>query len=127
MRQLLKSAAAVLVAGAVAASPVYAASPEGEWESGPRDQRYQIKLCGDGDDLCGWLIFSSDKSAEAQKLVNTMVLDTAVNIAPSTWKGSMTLSGYQLSGTIRLIDANTLRINACALFVICGEFNLYRA
>jgi uncharacterized protein (DUF2147 family) len=128
MRQLVKFAGGAALAAAVAASPVLAASPVGEWESGPRDQRYEIKLCGsEGKDLCAWLVYTSDPSPKARQFLNQLVLDTARNTGPNSWQGSMTLAGYQMSGTIRLVENNVLRINACALFVICGEFNLYRA
>jgi hypothetical protein len=102
-------------------------SPEGLWETGTKDSRYRLELCGkDGTRLCGWLVYSQDRSPEAQALVNQMILDHARRVGPLTWEGSLQISGQSASGTMTLATNDRLEVSACVLFVICGEFVLYR-
>jgi uncharacterized protein (DUF2147 family) len=127
MRPISTLAAASLAAAILVAPAAAAGSPEGLWRTGPGDAEYELKYCGDGDDLCGWLVYTADESAEAQAYVNKLSLDTARSTGPSTWQGSMVVGGNSASGTIALVSDDKLMINACVMFVVCGEFALYRA
>lgn len=126
MRLLSKIVTAASLASVLASPALAADSPEGLWKTGPGDAEYRLKYCGDGDDLCGWLVYSADQSEQAQSYVNKMTLDTAKSTGPSSWKGNMVVAGNSASGTINLVSKDKLMINACVMFVICGEFALHR-
>jgi hypothetical protein len=126
----MKSIAAIaagLCCVLLASAPVLAEifSPAGTWTTGSKDSRYEITLCGDGDDMCGKLIWSKDQSPAVARYVNTTIVDTARRIANQQWRGVAVIGGNRFRGTLTLLDRDTLHIRACNGFV-CGEFDLYR-
>ena len=119
--------AAVTACALLISAPAFAEiySPAGTWTTGHKDSRYEITLCGDGDDMCGTLVWSKDQSPEARRLLNTMVVDTARRVGNQEWYGVTNIAGNRFRGTLTLVDRDTLHIKACnGLF--CGEFDLFR-
>ena len=75
--------AAFLISGPALAE-IY--SPAGTWVTGPKDSRYEVTLCGDGDDMCGKLVWLQSPSKELSPYLNKLVLDTAKRIGNQTWR-----------------------------------------
>lgn len=127
MKFNLKSLAVVLMA-ALAPSLALAqeASIAGNWETGPRDYRYRLELCGSsGQDLCGVMTYGLDQSPQIQRYVGRQVFDARRN-GPQSWKGSFIVGGYRMNGTVRLAEPDRIEIDGCAMLIICGKFNMYR-
>lgn len=116
------AACALMVAGPALAE---IHSPAGTWTTGPKDSRYEITLCGDGDDMCGTLVWAKDESPEVSRYLNTTVLDTARRVGNQEWYGVTTIAGNRFRGTLTLVNRDQLHIKACN-GLVCGEFNLYR-
>lgn len=114
--------AAFLISGPALAE-IY--SPAGTWVTGPKDSRYEVTLCGDGDDMCGKLVWLQSPSKELSPYLNKLVLDTAKRIGNQTWRGGVDIAGHKARGTITLVDRNTLDIKACN-GATCAQFQLYR-
>ena len=123
LRSIL-SAAVALAAMPIAA---HAASPEGNWASGPKDLRYEIRFCSeDSKELCGWLTYAIDPDPRVQKHVGQQVITNAQPIGPEAWKGSIYIAGFTMNGTMRLAEPDRIEIDGCVMFVICGVYNIYR-
>lgn len=119
----LAAAACALLISGPALAELY--SPAGTWTTGHKDTRYEITLCGDGDDMCAKVVWLKDGSPEAQRLVNTTVVDTARRVGNQEWYGVTNIAGHRFRGTLTLVDEDTLHIRACN-GLVCGEFDLYR-
>ena len=116
---------AALLGGQAMAATV--GSPDGNWATGPKDYRYEFKLCGkDGQELCGWMTYGFDPSPQVQRYVGKLVLDRARRIGPQAWKGDLVFAGHRMNGTMTLVEPNRLEIDACVAIIICGKFNMYR-
>lgn len=103
--------------------------PTGLWEPDNRESRYQFTYCGEsGDRLCAALIWIQEdkKDSRNTKYLNTYMFSNARQTAPGKWKGTVTLEGFNLGGTVTQIDNNTMQLEACALFVFCEEIRLNR-
>ena len=112
----------------VLVAPVMAASPEGIWEIEMRDSRYQVEYCGDGTALCGTLIWLG-KGADSEKnrpYLNTLMIDHAKPSGPDRWKGELHIYGQTASGTITQVSDDEIKLEGCALLVVCKSYRLYR-
>lgn len=122
--------ALAVAAGLLSAiAPVAAqeASIAGNWETGPRDYRYQLQLCGpSGEDLCGIMTYGLDQSPQIQRYVGKNVFNAAKRIGPNAWKGNIIFAGHRMNGTVRLVHPDKLEIDGCAMLIICGTFAMYR-
>ena len=122
------------VLGVAAAMALAASSASGQdvpvagnWETGPRDYRYQLELCGpSGQDLCGIMTYGLDQSPRVQRYVGKRTFDAARRIGPASWKGDIVFAGYSMNGKITLAEPDRLEIDGCVLLLICGKFNMYR-
>lgn len=110
-----------------AATPAFADlySPAGTWTTGGKDSRYEITLCGDGDDMCGRLVWLRDANADLTPYLNKTILDTARRIGNQTWRGSVVIAGHKARGTLTLVDRDTLEIRACN-GAVCATAQLFR-
>lgn len=103
--------------------------PTGIWEPDNRESRYQFTYCGaNGDRLCAALIWIREdkKDARNTKYLNTYMFTNARQTRPGHWRGTVTLEGFNLSGTVTQIDNDTMQLEACALFVFCEDIRLNR-
>jgi len=115
---------ALLAGGMVPAQ----AAPDGVWELETRDTRVQIALCGDGQQLCGALVWLSDASYNDRyrKLLNQPMMERVKQVAPNQWRGGMTLFGTAAQGTITQVSDDQLTLKGCVLLVVCKTYQLYR-
>jgi hypothetical protein len=129
MKHLIKGLTGIAAAALLLAGPATAetGSPAGMWQTGPGDVRLEFALCGKkGQELCGWLRYSRDKSPRVQRYLNKPVVEQAKRVGPRTWKGQIVLSGHKMNGTMELATEDRFVVDGCVALIICGEFNLYR-
>jgi uncharacterized protein (DUF2147 family) len=123
---ILRAFLAVAVV-ALTGGQAMAATVAGKWATGPKDVRYEFKLCGeDGQELCAWMTYAFDQSPQVQRYVGTQVLDRARRVGPQSWKGDIVFAGYRMNGKMTLIKPNEMEIDGCVAFIICGKFSMFR-
>ncbi|WP_375396991.1 DUF2147 domain-containing protein [uncultured Sphingomonas sp.] len=111
----------LLIAMAAIAAPIVASAkvPRGVWANPSNSVHVTFVACGAA--MCGRVIWASDKAkADAAKgtgkpLVGSMLFRDFVEQAPGQWVGTVLVPdiGQTLSGTIRQVDARTLRGEGC--------------
>ena len=113
MRILAMVAAAALLGGGALAAPIH--SPAGIWITNGGESKYELRLCGDGDDLCATMVWVND-SELGQKLrpyLGEAMMEAAPRVATQKWRGRITLQGRQVQGSIELLDANNIHVRGC--------------
>ena len=107
--------------------PVMAA-PDGVWELDTRDTRVQVNLCGDGQQLCGSLVWLSDAdyNEKYKPLLNQPMMERVSQVRPNQWRGRMTLFGHSAEGTITQVSEDQLTLKGCVLLVVCKTYQMYR-
>lgn len=118
--------AAALVMGSVL--PSAAASPDGVWELETRDTRIQLEVCGDGQQLCGSLVWlkDTDYNVKYQPLLNKPMMERVSQAGPNEWRGKMRLFGMSAQGTITQVNEDQLTLKGCILIVACKTYQMYR-
>lgn len=113
--------------GLVSVSPAQA-SPVGVWEIEMRDSRYDVRLCGDGTQLCAELIWLGNGADNAENLpyLNTLLIDHAKQTKPNQWKGDLHIYGQSAAGTITQVSADQITLKGCVAFVLCKTYQMYR-
>lgn len=118
--------AAMVLMGSI--MPAAAASPDGVWELETRDTRIQLNICGDGDRLCGALVWLSDAdyNERYKPLLNKPMMERVTQVSPSEWRGKMRLFGYSAQGTITQVSDDQLTLEGCVMLVVCKTYQMYR-
>jgi uncharacterized protein (DUF2147 family) len=104
-------------------------NPIGLWEPDNKESRYEFSYCGEnGDRLCAELIWIQEDKQDARntKYLNTYMFSNARRVQPNQWQGTVTLEGFNIGGTVTQTNNNTMRVEACVLFVICETIRLKR-
>lgn len=124
----LIAAASLSVAPALAASPV-----EGLWRTPTNNGQVRISECGQA--LCGRIVDSdriradpnlADSKNKNEALRNRPLKDLLMlqgfTGGPTEWKGGTVYNpedGGTYKGTLKLVDANTLKLTGCIVFPLC--------
>jgi uncharacterized protein (DUF2147 family) len=133
---------AVAAASLLAATASHAASPaEGLWKTPSRNGEVRIAECGAA--LCGTLVTSDgikanpaladEKNKDAAKrtrLLKDLPMLQGFTGGPSEWKGGTVYNpedGGTYKGSIKLVDANTLKLTGCIVFPLCKTQTWTRA
>ena len=126
--RLLVSIIAVAALALGAAGPALAASPDGVWELETRDTRIQLNVCGDGQQLCGSLVWLSgaDYNERYKPLLNKPMMERVTQTAPNEWRGKMRLFGMSAQGTITQVSEDQLTLKGCVLIMACKTYQMYR-
>jgi uncharacterized protein (DUF2147 family) len=116
----------MVLAGSI--MPAAAASPDGVWELETRDTRIQLNICGDGQQLCGALVWLSDAdyNERYKPLLNKPMMERVTQVSPTQWRGKMRLFGHSAQGTITQVSEDQLTLEGCVLLVVCKTYQLYR-
>ena len=131
MRTLaMKPLALSLAAAAVFAASLTPAlaSPEGVWELDTRDTRFSLQMCGNGEQLCGQLVWLSDDDYNDQykPYLNRPMANGMRPDGSNRWKGRMELLGHSFQGTITQRSEDHLTLQGCAYLVVCKTYEMYR-
>jgi len=114
--------AASLAALALLTLPAFAGgssiSPAGIWQSTTGESRYQVSLCGDGTELCAKLTWlrADARTKENLLYLNTYVVKGAQAMQANRWRGTVNYNGDTVSGSVTLVDADTLKLTGCKGF-----------
>lgn len=93
-------------------------SPAGTWQSTTGESRYQVSLCGDGTELCAKLTWlrADARTKENLPYLNTYVVKGAQATQANRWRGTVNYNGDTVSGSVTLVDADTLKLTGCKGF-----------
>ncbi|OYX30094.1 MAG: hypothetical protein B7Y99_12070 [Caulobacterales bacterium 32-69-10] len=122
------------IAAFAVATAAYAASPaEGLWRTATRNGEVRIDECGQA--LCGTLVTSDSikanpamadaqnkDAAKRTRLLKDLPMLQGFTGGPSQWKGGTVYNpedGGTYKGTIKLVDADTLKLTGCIVFPLC--------
>lgn len=133
-------AAALLVgAGLLAPSLGYAedmpaGNPDdvvvGLWQPPDKLSDYEIRFCDAGSRNICLMVKDLRGAAIKPKYTAYLGKDIFANAKPSgsgKWKGKLQLFGQEADGVLKVVDADTLQLDACAYVVICDKVMLTRA
>jgi uncharacterized protein (DUF2147 family) len=118
MMNSLKTVLAALTAVTMSAGIAHAAtihSPEGVWVTNGGESKYQITLCGDGDDICAKMIWADDSAlgARLKQYVGKDAVIEVPRIGDQRWRGKIDWQGNVVRGTIDITDASNIHIKGC--------------
>ncbi len=102
--------------------------PTGLWQADDGESRYEVSLCGDGSQLCAKLVWiQPDKIKRANKVyIDTYVVNKIKRHSNREWRGNISLYGHTVSGSVKAMHQDRLKVNGCALIVICISQGLNR-
>jgi uncharacterized protein (DUF2147 family) len=119
-------AVTAIAAMLVLAAPALAASPlEGHWTNPQENVVVHIAPCGSA--LCGRAISGSPRAkakairSGAGNLIGAALMKDLVPAGAGQWTGSMFVPDRNIHapGTIRMIDANRIKVSGCVWGFIC--------
>lgn len=123
-----KTIAAAMLA-LCAAAPTFAQdlTPVGTWQTVSGESRYAVSYCGDGTELCAKLTWlrKDARTPENLALLNQYVVEGAQASAPNKWRGLVKYDGHTVSGSVTLVNADTLSLSGCKL-IACQKVNFVR-
>lgn len=127
MKMMLKALAGLaVVVGLTGPTLAELYNPAGVWVTGTGETKFEVRLCGDGDELCGTLIWLGPGGREELRpFVNQPLMDTARRVGNQKWRGEVFLFGRHLNGSVEIPEANRLVVKGCD-GVLCESINLYR-
>ena len=129
MVRLVPTALALTLCLARAASAQPALSPEGRWAVTTGEAEFEVQLCGaDGTALCAALVSLSPAAStpETTPYLGNRLVDEAILVAPNVWAGLVDVAGQTLSGSARMVDADTAEVAGCLYLVACRGVTLTR-
>lgn len=136
-RHLLTIALLGSCAAAGAQTPAQAADPSaavaklpdgaylGTWKNPSGSVHIRAARCG--DQVCGTIVFANDQAkADARRggtdpLIGTQLFEEFTARGPREWRGRVFVPDMnrRVTGTARLVDDNSIRVEGCAARVIC--------
>jgi uncharacterized protein (DUF2147 family) len=141
MLRALKSLLTVALVGGIAPagaqSPAQSADPAaavarlpdgaylGTWKNPSGSVHVRAARCG--GQVCGTIVFANDKAkADARRggtdpLIGTQLFEEFAARGPREWRGRVFVPDMnrRVTGTARLVDENSIRVEGCAARVIC--------
>lgn len=116
---------AAVTALGFATAPALAYDPTGIWATATGESHYAVTFCGDGTQLCIELVWLREevRAPETLALMNTRVVDGAIQTAPVKWKGNLTIADMSVYSTITLTSLTTIEITGCIL-IACNTIHL---
>jgi uncharacterized protein (DUF2147 family) len=128
-KTILTLAVGLSLAAVAGAQAQQLQSPVGVWEIEMRDSRYQVEMCGEGNQqLCGTLIWLGNGADTPENVayLNTLMIDHAAPAGANRWTGALHLYGQTAGGTITHTADDTMTLEGCMLMVVCKSYQLYR-
>ncbi|HVX71242.1 MAG TPA: hypothetical protein VHB19_00430 [Devosia sp.] len=134
MSNMLRTISSLGVAALVGLTPVasHAATAQslGTYQTTDRKMDFALALCGNsGKELCVTLAAARGDADTPQThpFIGKYVVDHAKPSGKNTWKGSMTVQGYTMNGTLTLKPGVNFVMHGCAYVVVCNDFTLIPA
>ena len=127
----ISSLAVVALAGLTpVASYAAAATSLGTYQTTDRKMDFALALCGNsGKELCVTLAAARGSAdvPQTHPFIGKLVVDHAKPAGNNVWKGSMTVQGYTMNGTLTLTPGKSFVMHGCTFVVVCNDFNLIPA
>ena len=130
----MKTLSTIAALAILAAVPASAATPEGLWHTADNNGEVLISACDQGA-LCGKIVTSDrikaqpgladDKNKDASlrtRLLKDLPILKGFTGGPVEWKGGSVYrpeDGNTYKGTIKVIDANSIKLTGCVVFPLC--------
>lgn|GEM_PF-998406 len=128
MKKALLSMTAAIAVATLSVSPVTSGevSPVGTWQSSTGESRYEVSLCG-SDKLCARLTWlrSDARTAENMAYLNKYIVRGARPVSENKWRGTIDYAGEKIGGSVTLVNADRMRLNACML-IACQSVDFHR-
>lgn len=127
IRSVLHLAAAAVFLGLSILPATAVESPAGTWQTTSGESRFEISLCGDGTQVCARLVWlrADARTPENLPYLNSYVLMGAKRALENKWRGSAEYLGEIVTGTLTVLDRDTITINGCK-GALCQKFELRR-
>lgn len=124
----------ILAAGPALAEDAPAAGPVevvlGLWQPPDKLSDYEIRFCDDVSRNVCLKVKDLRGAAIKPKFTAYLGKDIFANAKPAgtgKWKGKLQLFGQEADGVLKVVDADTLQLDACAYVVVCDKVMLTRA
>ena len=135
MSKLLRTITSLGVVALAGLTPVasYAAATGtslGTYQTTDRKMDFALALCGNsGKELCVTLTAARGSAdvPQTHPFIGKYVVDHAKPAGNNVWKGSMTVQGYTMNGTLTLTPGKSFVMHGCTFVVVCNDFNLIPA
>ena len=116
--------AAAAFASLLVTAPVtaLAADPTGTWAATDGKSRYEITYCGNGEALCGKLIWLRDADDPNRDYLNEVVVQGAQSAA-NKWTGTVIHEGDKYAGTMIMTGEESLKVTGCQA-IFCKTVDL---
>lgn len=123
--RMLPAAVAAALFGPAMAATIH--SPAGVWITNGGESKYELTLCGDGDDLCAKMIWANDSTLgrKLKRYVGEHMLVTAPRVATQKWRGDITIQGVTVNGSVEILDADNIHVRGCS-GLLCQGVELLR-
>jgi uncharacterized protein (DUF2147 family) len=124
---LTKPLAAAFLFIGLAATPVFAADPTGNWQSTSGESRYKVTYCGDGTQLCAKLTWLREDARTDENLayLNRYVVKGATAAGANSWQGNLAYDGDVYEGQVILVSDDAMKLKGCK-GVFCQSMNFVR-
>jgi uncharacterized protein (DUF2147 family) len=105
-------------------------TPVGVWEAVNGLSRYTVSYCGEGgDELCAyvsWIHPDVIVKRDNARFLNRTVFDHLKRVGDWRWHGTVNFQGYEVEGSVELLEPNVLRVTGCVFLVLCQTGDLPR-
>jgi len=132
MSSLLRTILSAAVVAAASLSPVaaFADTSLGIYQTTDRKMDYDLRLCGNGEkQLCVMLkdARGTALTEQTRKFVGKDIVHNATPAGKNVWKGSVSIAGRTLDGTLTLNAGTNFVMHGCLYVVVCNDFTLIPA
>lgn len=101
----------------------------GVWQPPDKLADYEIRICDPASgSICLRVLTLRGKAIKPENTVylGKDIVDRARPAGTGAWKGKLRLWGQEADGTVKVQDANTLKLTGCAYIVVCKDIVLTR-
>jgi hypothetical protein len=132
MSSLLRTILSAAVVAAASLSPVaaFADTSLGVYQTTDRKMDYDLRLCGTDEKLLCVMLKDARGSAltkQTKKFVGKDIVKDAKPAGNNVWKGSVSMAGQTLDGTLTLNAGKNFVMHGCLYVVVCNDFTLIPA
>ncbi len=131
MSRMLRTIAGVAGVVLMSLSPVAAFADQslGVYQTTDRKMDYDLRLCGNGKQLCVKLAGARGTAVtkNTQPWIGKDIVVKANPTGPNAWKGSVSMQGYTMNGTLVLNPGVNFVMKGCIFVFSCADFTLIPA
>lgn len=101
-------------------------TPVGKWRTSTGESQYEVFYCGDSE-ICAKLTWlrSDARTRENAQYLNKYVVTGARQTAANKWKGTLSIAGERVGGSIVMLNDKKMRLKGCKL-IFCQSVEFHR-